>query len=92
MIYLKIFFAWLSTFKSRFKRGLLLDIRESSHRHKDLVRNAKIIRETKRIEISLRPLSIKIVRVRIYDKYNKVDVNNKNVKILMEDRAEYKTS
>lgn len=89
MIYLKILFAWISSFKSRFKKGFLLDIRESSHRQKDLVRNAKIIKETKRIEVSLKPLRIKIVRVRIYDKYNKIDVNNKNVKILMEDRADY---
>lgn len=89
MIYLKIIWAWFSSLKSRFKTGEMLDIRESSHRQRDLVRNAKVIRETKEIKISFKPFRLKINRVRIYDSYNKVGVNNKNVKILMENRVPY---
>ncbi len=91
MIYLKIIWAWLLSLKSKFQEGQILELRESSHRQRDLVRNAKMVKETKKIRISFSPFSVEIDRVRIYDKFDKVNVDNKNVSIIMENKNAYKT-
>ena len=43
-MYWKLILTWLTRFKNFFKTGIIYDFMESSHRQKDLVKNAKIKR------------------------------------------------
>jgi len=83
-MYWKLLLTWVTRFKNFFKTGIITDFMESSHRQKDLVKNAKVKRVVKLIEFSLKPLRLTIKRITVYDDFDKIGVENKQIKISLE--------
>jgi len=80
-MYWKLLVTWLTRFKNLFKTGIIFDFMESSHRQKDLVKNAKVKRVIKKVDFSLKPLRLTIKRVIIYDDFEHVNIKNKQIEI-----------
>ncbi len=80
-MYWKLILSWVTRFKNFFKTGIIIDFMESSHRQKDLIKNAKVKRVIKQIEFSLKPLRLTIKRITVYDDFDKISVENKQIKI-----------
>jgi hypothetical protein len=83
-MYWKLILTWLSRFKNLFKTGIITDFMESSHRQKDLVKNAKIVRVVKKVDFSLKPLRLTISKVYIYDDFEKISIKNKQIEIKLD--------
>lgn len=77
----KTLLIWIRKIKEIFKTGLIGDLMENSNRQKDLVKNAKVIRMIKKVDFSLYPFKLTIRRIAIYDKFDKINVKNKQVNI-----------
>lgn len=82
-MYWKLLLTWVTRFKNFFKTGIIIDFMESSHRQKDLIKNAKVKRVIKEIDFSLRPLRLTIKRITVYDDFDKISIENKQIKISM---------
>lgn len=85
----KLFATWLLRFKNFFRTGIIHDFMESSHRQKDLVKNAKIKRVVKKIDFSLRPFKLRIRKVIVYDDFDRIGVKNKQIDITLDRREPY---
>ena len=81
--------SWITRFRNFFKTGIIFDKMESSHRQKDLVKNAKIKRVVKKIDFSLRPFKLRIRKVIVYDDFDKIGVRNKQIDITLDKREPY---
>lgn len=80
-MYWKLLLTWVTRFKNFFKTGIIIDFMESSHRQKDLIKNAKVKRVIKEIDFSLKPLRLTIKRITVYDDFDKISIENKQIKI-----------
>lgn len=89
-MYWKLLLTWVTRLKGFFKTGIIHDFMESSHRQKDLVKNAKIQKRVTEIDFSMRPFKLTIRKVIIYEDFDKIGVKNKQVEILLEKKVEYK--
>lgn len=85
----KLFATWLLRFKNFFKTGIIHDMMESSHRQKDLVKNAKVKRVVKKIDFSLRPFKLRIRKVIVYDDFDKIRLKNKQIDLLFDKKGSY---
>jgi len=63
---------------------------ESSHRQKDLVRNAKVKRVIKKIDFSIKPFKLRIRKIVVYDDFDKINLKNKQIELLLDKREVYK--
>lgn len=88
-MYWKLLLTWLTRFKNFFKKGIIYDYMESSHRQKDLIKNAKVVKKITKIDFSLRPLRLEIEKVIIYDDFDKIKLKNKQIDILLDKGSEY---
>lgn len=80
---------WITRFRDFFKTGIIFDKMESSHRQKDLVKNAKIKRVVKKIDFSLGPFKLRIRKVIVYDDFDMIGVKNKQIDITLDKREPY---
>ena len=85
----KLFATWLLRLKNFFRTGIIHDFMESSHRQKDLVKNAKIKRRITKIDFSMKPFKLRITKVIIYDDFDKIGVKNKQIEILLDKKSKY---
>lgn len=85
----KLLLTWITRFRNFFRTGIIHDFMESSHRQKELVRNAKIKRVVKEIDFSLRPFKLRIRKVIVYDDFDKIVVRNKQIDITLDRKVPY---
>ncbi len=88
-MYWKLLLTWLTRFKNFFKTGIIHDFMESSHRQKDLVKNAKVKRRVTKIDFSLKPFKLRIKKIVIYDDFDKIGVKNKQIDIVLDKVSSY---
>ncbi len=82
-MYWKLFLTWITRIKIFFKKGIIYDFMESSHRQKDLVKNAKIKRRVTKIDFSFKPFNLKVRKIVIYDDFDKIGISNKQIDIIL---------
>lgn len=88
-MYWKLLLTWITRFKGFFKTGIIHDFMESSHRQKELIKNAKIKRRVTKIDFSMKPFKLTIRKVVIYDDFDKIGVKNKQIDIMLDKRSSY---
>lgn len=88
-MYWKLLLTWLTRFRNFFKTGIIHDFMESSHRQRDLIKNAKVKRVIKKVDFSLRPLKLRIRKVVIYDDFDKISLKNKQIDITLDKAGNY---
>ncbi len=80
---------WIMRFRNFFKTGVIFDKMESSHRQKDLVKNAKLVKRVTKIDFTLKPFNLKIRKVIVYDDFDKIKLKNKQIDITLDKREPY---
>lgn len=88
----KLLLTWITRFKSFFKTGIIHDFMESSHRQKELIKNAKVKRKVTKVDFTLKPFNLKIRKVVIYDDFEKIRLKNKQIDIVLDKGTNYKKS
>ena len=88
-MYWKLFATWLLRFKNFFKTGIIYDFMESSHRQKDLIKNAKVKRRITKIDFTFKPFNLKIRKIVIYDDFDKIRFKNKQIDLMLDKQAPY---
>lgn len=83
-MYWKLLLTWITRFKSFFKTGIIHDFMESSHRQKDLIKNAKVKRKVTKVDFTLKPFNLKVRKVVIYDDYDRIRFKNKQMDLALE--------
>ena len=88
-MYWKLILTWITRFKNFFKTGIIYDFMESSHRQKELIKNAKVKRRVTKIDFTFKPFNLKIRKVVIYDDYDSIRFKNKQMDLVLDKGIDY---
>lgn len=88
-MYWKLLLTWFTRFKNFFKTGIIYDFMESSHRQKELIKNAKVKRRVTKVDFTLKPFNLKVRKVIVYDDFDKIGIKNKQIEILLDKGSSY---
>lgn len=81
MSYLKMIYKYYIEIKEVITNLITIKTMDNSSNDKRLIHGAKIKRMIKKVDFSLFPFTLTIKKIAIYDKFDKVEVSNKQITI-----------